>query len=67
MTVVIKLDSGDSYLLDRNLRTDQVAAAINDARGSGKLVEFQNNATPSRAIYIDPDHVVAIQNDGYSY
>jgi hypothetical protein len=67
LTVVIKLDSGDSYLLDRNLRTDQVAAAINDARGGGKLVELRSNATPSRAIYIDPDHVVSIENDGYSY
>lgn len=67
MTVLIKLDTGDSYLLDRNLRTDQVATAINHARGGGKLVEFQNNATPSRTIHIDPDHVVSIENDGYAY
>lgn len=67
MTVIVTLDTGDSYRLDRNLRTDQVAATINEARGGGKLVEFQNDATPSRAIYIDPDHVVSIKNDGYAY
>jgi hypothetical protein len=67
MTVVVTLDNGDSHLLDRNLRTDQVAATINEARGGGKLVPFQNNATPSRTIYIDPDHVVTIKNDGYAY
>lgn len=67
MTVIVTLDTGDSHLLDRNLRTDQVATTINAARGGGKLVPFQNNATPSRTIYIDPDHVVSIKNDGYSY
>ena len=67
MTVIVALDTGEAYRLDRNLRTDQVATAINDARGKGKLVEFQNDATPSRAIYIDPDHVTSVKNDGYAY
>jgi hypothetical protein len=67
VTVIITLDTGDSYMLDRRLYTEQVAATINDGRGAGKLIPFQNNATPSRTIYIDPDHVVSIKNDGYSY
>lgn len=67
MTVIVALDTGDSYRLDRSLRTDQVAAKINEARGSNQLVEFQNDDTPSRAIYIDPDHVVAVKNDGHPY
>jgi hypothetical protein len=67
MTVIVTLDTGDSHRLDRNLRTDQVASMINEARGEGKLVPFQNDATPSRTIYIDPDHVISVKNDGYSY
>lgn len=67
MTVIIKLDTGESCHLDRNLSTLSVAQEINDGRGKGKLISFQNNSTPSRIIYIDPDHVVAIENDGYPY
>ena len=67
MPVIVTLDTGDSYTLDRSLWTDGVAATINEARGGGKLVPFQNNATPSRTIYIDPDHVVAIKGDGHAY
>lgn len=67
MTVIVTLDTGESYMLDRSLRTDQVAAKLNEARGAGQLVEFQDNATPSRAFYIDPDHVVAVKNDGHPY
>lgn len=54
-------------MLDRNLATHEVAKRINDARGTGSLIEFQNNATPSRAVFIDPDHVVAITHDGHNY
>lgn len=67
MTVIVTLDTGDSYMLDRDLRTEQVAITINDARGVGKLVPFQDNGTPRRVVYIDPDHVVSIKNDGYAY
>lgn len=67
MTVVIKLSTGDSQLLDRNLRTDKVVEVVNEARGKGKLIQFQDNQTPSRAIWIDPDHVIRVSNDGYSY
>lgn len=67
MTVVVTLDTGESYMLDRNYYTEQVATMVNDKRGCGVLIPFDNTATPSRKIYIDPDHVTAIKNDGYSY
>ena len=67
MTVIVSLDNGESYMLDRSLTTSGVAEHINAARGGGELIAFQNNATPSRTIYIDPDHVVAIKNDGHPY
>lgn len=67
MTVVIKFSTGESQLLDRSLRTDQVVETVNEARGKGKLISFQNNETPSRTIWVDPDHVIRILNDGYSY
>ena len=67
MTVTVVLDTGDSHRLARNLYTEQVADAINAKRGTGKLIPFQNDSTPSRVIYIDPDHVVTVSNDGYSY
>lgn len=67
MVVVVTLDTGESYMLDRSLYTDKVAEAINNARGCGELIGFQNNETPSRVFYIDPDHVVAIRNDGHTY
>jgi hypothetical protein len=67
MAVYLALDTGDQVRLDRSLRIDQVAERINAARGSGELIEFQNDATPSRAVWIDPDHVVSIKNDYYNY
>lgn len=54
-------------MLDRSLAIYKVAGVIDEARGGGKLVEFQNNATPSRSIFVDPDHVVAITHDGHNY
>ena len=67
MTVVITLSTGEKKLLDRNLTTDQVVEAVNGGRGQGKLIPFQDNQTPSRTLYIDPDHVIGIHNDGYNY
>ena len=67
MVVIVTLDTGEHYRLDRSLRTDEVAATVNGARGGGKLIPFQNDATPSRVIYIDPDEVIAIKNDGHNY
>lgn len=67
MPVIVTLDTGDSHVLDRRLGTDAVASKINEARGSGKLVPFENNATPSSIFYIDPDHVVSIRSDGSYY
>ena len=67
MVVIVTLDTGDSYMLDRGLLTDRVAERINAARGGGELIQFRSNATPSRTFYIDPDHVVAVKNDGHSY
>jgi hypothetical protein len=67
MTVVITLDNGESYMLDRGLIASNVAERINAARGGGELIPFENNATPSRTFYVDPDHVIAIVNDGHAY
>lgn len=67
MVVVVSMDNGESYMLDRGLSVPKVAEQINAARGTGKLIPFENNATPSRILYIDPDHVVAIKNDGHLY
>lgn len=67
MTVILKMDTGDSYSLDRNLRSSEVQETINDARGKGKLIPFDDNRTPRRIIYIDPDHVISVRDDGFSY
>jgi hypothetical protein len=65
--VIIKLDTGETYMLDRGLYVSKVAETINEARGKGQLIPFQNNDTPSREIFIDPDHVTSIKHDGYNY
>jgi hypothetical protein len=67
VSVIITLDTGQAHGLDRNCRLDRVAETINGARGEGKLVPFQNNATPTRTFYVDPDHVVSITDDGHPY
>lgn len=67
MTVIVVLDTGDKYALDRGLWAEKVADEINNKRGTGKLIPFQNNSTPSRTIYIDPDHVVTVKSDGYGF
>jgi len=67
MTVVLTMKDGSQVLLDRQLRTDQVFNSVNEARGKGKLIPFQNNASPSRTIYLDPDEVMKIDNDGLNY
>jgi hypothetical protein len=67
MVVVIEMSTGQQHHVDRNDRLDLVAAKVNKARGSGQLIEFRNNATPSRAFHIDPDKVVSISDDGYPY
>ncbi len=67
MVVVLVLDTGESYSLDRSLGSLTVAEQVNAARGKGQLIAFQTNHTPSRIIYIDPDHVVAVKSDGHAY
>lgn len=67
MTVVITLSTGEKKLLDRSLSTNKVAEIINEGRGKDELISFQNNATPSRTIWIDPNSVTAIENDGFTY
>lgn len=67
MTVVVKLDTGDRYSLDRSVNAGNVAQNINSGRGKGALLPFDDNRTPSRVIYIDPDHVVSVRDDGHLY
>ena|ERR1017187_5612987 len=66
MTVVLHLKTGDTLHLDRRLRTDDVAQKLNEWRGIG-LCEFENNATPSRSIWVDPESVMTVSDDGFSY
>jgi hypothetical protein len=61
------MKNGDSYMLDRGLPTNIVATTINEARGKNRLVEFKDNQTPSRTIYIDPDEVASIMHNGNLY
>lgn len=67
MTVVLRLEDGSSLSLDRRLTTIEVAQRINETRDDGKLIEFQNNETPSRLVYVDPKAVVMVSNDGHPY
>lgn len=67
MTVVVSLDTGQRIRLDRNLTTATVAAKVNDGRSGIGLIAFQNDETPIRSVYIDPAHVVSINDDGYLY
>lgn len=63
MSVVVKLSDGTRIALDRNLYVSGVAAQVNEGRGKGKLLEFPNDQTPSRGVFIDPDDVVFVYSD----
>jgi hypothetical protein len=67
MPVIIEMDTGQRVKLDRNLMLHNVVKDVNDKRGCGKLIEFPDNNTPSRRIWIDPDHVIAMWEDGHNY
>lgn len=67
MVVIVTLDTGDSYRIDRRWTADRVAAIVKADRGKGTLTAFQDDATPSRVFHIDPDHVVSIKDDGHAY
>jgi hypothetical protein len=67
MPVILELSTGQRVKLDRNLMLHNVAQQINDKRGCSKLIEFPDNNTPSRQVFIDPDNVIAMWHDGHNY
>ena len=67
MPVIVTMESGDKQRLDRGLSESKVVLASNEARGSGKLIEFSDDRTPSRHIYVDPDRVESVRHDGHTY
>jgi len=67
MTVVITMINGDIHRIDRNEGKDTVARQINTARASNQLIQFQNDDTPSRTFYLDPNLVMSVTDDGYAF
>lgn len=67
MPVILEMSTGDKHMLDRQYDIERVVKALDEKRGTTMFVEFQNDATPSRRIYVDPNHVIAIKHDGYNY
>lgn len=68
MPVIITMQSGERYTCDRNLATREVMNRVNDARQVGKLIEIEDNGTPSGGMFcIDPARVESIRHDGHNY
>lgn len=67
MTVIVRLSTGEAFRLDRGLMAHNVRQTIDAKRGTGRLIEFQDDSTPSRVVYFDPDLVSSIVNDGHPY
>lgn len=65
MTVELDMDTGETLVLDRRLYVAAVAERVNEGRRNGALIEFQDDRTPSRTLYVDPSHVVAIRPGRY--
>ena len=63
MSVILHLDTGDKVRLDRNLTSITVVGRLNEQRGHGRLVAFQNDDTPSQRVYVDVDRVVKVTVD----
>lgn len=68
MPVVLGLKSGSKFTLDRRYSTSDIYQRINEGRkDSGELMAFDDNRTPSRVIYVDPNEVESIRHDGHNY
>lgn len=65
--VVLTLRDGSHVHLDRRYGEREIADAVNAARGKGQLIPFDNNATPSRTVHVDPDEVTVVRHDGHNY
>ena len=62
MPVILIMRDSDSYRLDRRFSQDEIAKRVNDNRGSGKLVDFELDLTPTgQKVWLDCDEVVAVQ------
>jgi hypothetical protein len=62
LAIVLTMRNGSAVRLDRNLRLDQVAATINNSRGAGKLIQFGNDRTPPRNVWVDPAEVMRVED-----
>lgn len=67
MPVIVALVTGEKYMLDRGYTTAWVAGKLAESAENDALVQFDNNATPRRQIFIRPSTVVAITHDGHDY
>lgn len=66
MTVVVTLSTGEKFHLDRNLSRSTVFHEINEYRGTGRLIEFDDDRTPrGQKVCFDPDLVSSVVDDGH--
>lgn len=70
MSIVVRMKDGSTVFLDRRLYVHTVAGAVNDERSAAaeagrltQLIEFQDDQTPSRSVYIDPAEVATVRDD----
>lgn len=60
--VKITLRNGEVYYAAGY--TSKVAPVINEARGSGKLIELERDAIPTgQKFFLDPDQVASVRDD----
>lgn len=61
--VVLYMRDGSAVRLDRNCRLEDIAAIINEARVcmNPRLLEFDDDKTPSTNVWIDPSEVVRME------
>jgi hypothetical protein len=62
VTVTLATKDGRSYSLAGYAR--DVQETVNEARGSGKLIQLERDRIPTgQMIWIDPDEVCAIEDE----
>lgn len=62
-TVVLITRDTHSYVLDRRLSLDEVAKRVNENRGTGKLIDFELDLTPTgQRVWLDCDEIVAVRS-----
>ena len=69
MPVVVHMKSGQEFVCDRRFSTFDVQLRIKEGQEGrfGALLALDDNRTPSRTFYIDPNEVESVRHDGYDY